>query len=112
MKKTGKERRKSQITKNEHYREMVKQAVENQIAFKYVLNDIWFASAENMMFVKAELKKDFVMPLKSNRNVALNEQAKKKGEYVRLELLELKENSTITVYLEGVSFPLKLAKKV
>ena len=54
-KKDGKEKRRSPIGKNEYYRAMLQQAVTNQIPFQYVLNDVWFASAENMMFVKHTL---------------------------------------------------------
>lgn len=69
--KTGKEKRRSDKTKNEMYRDILQQAVKNQIPFQYALNDIWFASAENMNFVKLTLKKEFVMPLKGNRKVTL-----------------------------------------
>lgn len=67
--KTGKTKRQSLKTKNELYRDLVKQAIANKIQFKYVLNDIWYASAENMQYVKDE-GKDFVMPLKENRKIA------------------------------------------
>ena len=60
-KKTGKEKRKSKTTKNEHARQMLQAVCINKILFKYVLTDIWFASAENMRFVKLDLKKDFIM---------------------------------------------------
>src|SRR3972149_6186495 len=69
--KDGKEKRRSETGKNELYQKLLQQALRNQISFKYVLNDVWFASADNMMFVKHALKKHFVMPLKSNRKVAL-----------------------------------------
>jgi SRSO17 transposase len=78
-KKTGKQKRRAAITKNEVYRQMLKQVVQNQIPFQYVLNDVWFASADNMMFVKHELQRDFVMPLKTNRKVALSLEDKKQG---------------------------------
>ena len=55
-KKTGKERRKSKVTKNERYRQMLKMVCNNQIPFHYVLNDLWFASAENMRYVKLDLE--------------------------------------------------------
>jgi len=58
--KTKKEKRISEKTKNEQYREMLKVCVKNNIKFKYVLNDIWYASSKNMMLVKGELKKDFI----------------------------------------------------
>ncbi len=70
-KKTGKEKRKSAVSKNEHSRSMLRACVQNHIPFRYVLNDIWFAAADNMKLIKNELEKDFVMPLKSNRKVAL-----------------------------------------
>ncbi len=41
--KNGKEKRRSDKTKNEMYRDLLQQTVKNQISFKYALNDIWFA---------------------------------------------------------------------
>ncbi len=38
-----------------------KQRWHNRIPFRYVLNDLWFASAENMRFVKLDLDKEFIM---------------------------------------------------
>jgi len=38
--KTGKKKRRSPITKNEHYRHMLRQVKQNQILFLYVLNDV------------------------------------------------------------------------
>lgn len=81
----SKEKRRSKRTKNEMYRDLVQQAEKNQIVFKYVLNDIWFASAENMKFVKITLKKEFVMPLKTNRKVAVSLSAKQEGCYQRVD---------------------------
>lgn len=60
--KTNQPKRKAVMTKNELYRNLLKSCVHNQIPFKYVLNDIWFASADNMVFVREKLKKNFVMP--------------------------------------------------
>jgi hypothetical protein len=50
--KTGKEKKKSKETKNERYRVLLQACVDNHLPFRYVLNDIWYASAENMRFVK------------------------------------------------------------
>jgi hypothetical protein len=110
--KTGKAKRRSITTKNEHYRQLLKQAVQNQVEFSYVINDIWYAAAENMNFIKQELKKDFVMPLKSNRKVALSRDDKAKGKYVCLETMNIKSECTKEIYLEGVEFPLSLAKQI
>lgn len=110
--KTGKEKRRSPVGKNEYYRQMVQQAVTNQLRFRYVLNDVWFASAENMMFVKQTLLKDFVMPIKSNRKVARSLADKHQGRYVSVETLALEANTLHTVYLEAVTCPLLLLKQV
>lgn len=65
--KDGKTKRRSRLTKNELMRAQLKQQQRNQILYRYVLTDIWFSPAENMSFVKKELKKDFIMAIKSNR---------------------------------------------
>lgn len=110
--KDQKEKRRSPRTKNEMYRDLLQHAVNNQIPFKYVLNDIWFASADNMKFVKTTLKKDFVLPLKTNRKVAVSVSAKQDGRYQRVDTLELEAMKPVTVYLEDVGFPLLLVKQV
>ena len=88
------------------------QAVRNRIVFRYVLNDVWFASAENMRFIKLTVEKEFVMPLKSNRKIALSVADKKQGRYVQLGTLDLKPHTVREIYLEGVEFPLLLVKQV
>ena len=109
---TGKTKRKSPVTKNEVYRSLLRICLNNGIEFKYVLNDVWYSSAENMRYIKQELKKDFIMPLKSNRKVALSLAAKRNGSYSRVESLTLESGRVITVYLEGVEFPLQMIKQV
>lgn len=111
-KKTGKEKRRSTVTKNEVYRQLLRQAKQNQLPFRYVLNDVWYASADNMMFVKHELQREFIMPLKTNRKVALTLEDKHQGQYVRIDTLELEPDTIMTIYLEGVNFPLHLVKQV
>jgi hypothetical protein len=111
-KKTGKLKRRSAVSKNEVYRQLLRQVVHNQIPFRYVVNDVWFASADTMRFVKHDLKRDFVMPLKANRKVALRLEAKKQGQYVRVDELVLEADTVLTIYLEGVDFPLHLVKQV
>ena len=111
-KKDGKQKRRSPIEKNVYYREMIQQAVINQIPFCYVVNDVWYASAENMRFVKLTMQKDFVMPLKRNRKIALRAADKKQGRYVQLGTLDMKPHTIREIYLEGVEFPLLLVKHV
>ena len=111
-KKDGKEKRRSPLGKNDYYRTMLQQAVTNHIPFRYVLNDVWFASAENMVFVRQTLHKDFVMPLKTNRKVAVSATDKQQGRYVSVATLNLEPQATREIYLEGVDFPLLLIKQV
>jgi hypothetical protein len=110
--KTNKAKRVSEKTKNEQYREMLKVCMKNQLKFKYVLNDLWYGSSENMMYVKTVLGKDFVMPIKTNRKIASNKKDKLNGKYVTVSGLEIKENVKQEIYLEGVSFPLVLIKQI
>ena len=65
-----------------------------------------------MRFVKLDLKKEFVMALKRNRKVALSAEDKANGRYQRIDQLDLPEDTTLTIYLEGVSFPLQLVRQV
>src|SRR5579859_1967230 len=111
-KKTGKRKRRSPISKNEYYRELLTAAQGNRIPFQYVLSDVWYSAAENMMFIKHGLDKDFIMPLKANRKVALTQQAKRDGQWVRLDTLTLEANTPLEIYLESVDFPLLLVKQV
>jgi hypothetical protein len=110
--KNGKQKRRSDKTKNEMYRDLLHQAVKNQIPFLYVLNDIWFASAENMNFVHLTLGKEFIMPLKGNRKVATGADAKQEGRYQRVDTLELEPMNPVRVYVEGVAFALLLLKQI
>jgi len=87
---------------------MIAQAVKNKILFRYVLTDIWFASTDNMNYIKSEMKKEFIMALKSNRKVALSEEDKKQGRYHKINELGLPEGEPIQIYLEKVPFPLLL----
>ena len=106
------EQRRSPVSKNTYYQQLLRACVKNTIPFRYVLNDVWYASAENMMFVKHTLMKHFVMPLKSNRKVALSKIEKRQGRYVTVDTLVFKKKTTLEVYLEGVDFPLLLVKQV
>jgi hypothetical protein len=109
-KKTGKKTKKSTISKHEHFRAMLEKLVDNQIKFKHVLADTWFSSAENMIFTKEKLGKNFIMPLKSNRKVALSEENQNAKIFVRIDSVRPGEDTL--VWLEGVDFPLRFACQV
>jgi len=108
--KTGKKSRKSPISKQQHFRNLIATAVDNNIDFKTVLADIWFSSAENMCYIKNDMHKDFILPLKDNRKVALSEEDLASGKFVSIKKLELGES--VLVRLEGVDFLLRLVRQV
>ena len=120
--KTGQHKRRSRQTKNELYRQMLAICVANHLSFRCVVNDVWYSAAENMRFIKETLERDFVMPLKSNRKVALSEADKRAGAYQPLSSLELPAtlridhrccvSPTVSIWLEGVPFALQLSKQV
>lgn len=110
--KDGKSKRRSPTSKNEWYQTLLRQAAQNQIPFRDVLNDVWYSSADNMKFVRHTLNKDFIMPLKANRKVALGLDAKLHGQFVRVEALALESHTRLEIYLEGVDVPLFLVKQI
>lgn len=110
--KTQQPKRRSAITKNARYRMLLAICVHNQVCFKYVLNDVWYASADNMKYVKHVLKKEFVMPLKENRKVALSLEDQQHGQYVAVSSLDLPAGTTRQIWLEAVDFPLLVVRQV
>ena len=109
-KKTGKRKRKSSKTKNELYRQMIERCNYN-FQIDYVVNDSWYASVENMQFVKESLGCNFVMALKSNRKVALSEEDKRANKYIGIKSVQ-PEQQTMEIWLEELNFPLLLVKQV
>ena len=109
--KQGKMKRRSAVTKNEHFRAMLQNCLHNRIPFRYVLNDILFAAAEKMSDIKRELGKELIMALKANRKVALCQQDKQHGRYHRLDQLDLPEDTVTSIYLDQVPFPLYLLRQ-
>jgi len=109
--KTRKEKRKSPVTKNELMQQMIAQAIHNQLKFKYVLADSWFASAANMRFIQKK-KKFFIFDMKTNRQVALSEQDRKAGRWTRIDEIDIPDNAPVEVWLKDLEFPLLLTKQV
>jgi DDE superfamily endonuclease len=109
---TRRTKRKATISKNEQFRELVRQAVNNHILFDYVLADNWFGSKANITFIHQDLKKLFIFGIKSNRCVALTKHDADSGHYQQVKTLEWNDGATNTVYLKDISFPVQLIKKV
>ncbi|MGI0059861.1 MAG: IS701 family transposase [Nitrosotalea sp.] len=112
-KKTGKERRKSEKTKNEYFQEMAIVAiVANKIKCRWILADVWFSSNDNMECIKFDFKKDFVMPIKTNRLVCKTKEEKRKGKFQQVETLNIAENTSEEIYIKELPFPVLLVKQV
>jgi DDE superfamily endonuclease len=111
-KKDGQTKRRSPVSKNEHDQALLRQAKQNQIPFRLVLNAVWYAWADNRMLVKHELETDFIMPLKANRKLALSRAEKQPGRYLRLDSLPLEAGVGREIDREGVDFPRALVKQV
>lgn len=111
-KKTQKMKRRSPVTKNEMARQMILQAIKNQVLFRYILFDAWFSSVENLKFIKQDCKKDVICPIKANRKVAVSLEDKLNGQWQEVSTLEIKANTELEIYLEGVEFPLTLVKQI
>lgn len=110
-KKTGNTKWVSSVSKQERFRRLIRQSLNNKLTFKYVLADSWFSSAENFTFV-AGLTQQFIMPLKSNRKVALSVADHQQGRYQPIESLVIEEHQCLAVWVSGVEFPLVLTKQV
>lgn len=109
--KTGKDKRVSTVNKQERFRQLISQSITNELVFSYILADSWFASAENINFID-KAQRLFIMPLKSNRKVALSRADKLQGKYQSIESLVIEDKQILQVYLEAVDFPLFLTTQV
>src|SRR5215216_2099201 len=106
-------RRRSPETKNEAYRRMLSACKDDRLKFRYVLSDVFYSASQNMSHIKEELKREFIMALKTNRKVALSLEDKRKGAYdERVGSLKLKPGAVLEVHLEQVRFPLFVLKQV
>ena len=84
----------------------------NQVAYRYVLADSWFSAKENLHFIRQTLGKHFVIALKSNRTVALSDEAKRQGTFSRLDALNLPQRQAVRGYLRGLDFAVLLVRQV
>ena len=109
--KTKKEKRISPVTKNEMMRDMIAQAIHNQLKFKYILADSWFGSADNMRFIQKK-KKFFIFDMKTNRQVATSEEDRNAGHWTRIDEIDIPDNTPVTVWLKDLEFPILLTKQV
>ena len=99
--KTQKVKHVCKFTKNEYLRIMLDRA-QQQVAYRYLLADSWYAAADNLRHVRA-LGHHYLMALKSSRTVALNETGRQQGQFQALASLEWPDKQPLRVYLRGVA---------
>ena len=105
--------KKSLFTKNEIMQDKLNILhYSNEVKYKYILFDKWFASTNNLVFIEEELKKKFVCPIKSNRRIALTLEERNNGKYVNISTIDIESGSSRLIYLEGYEKPLRLIKQV
>lgn len=107
---TKRQRRVSDRSKNEMFRDMIDVSISNHLKFRYVLADIWFGSKENMNHILSH-DKHFIFAIKGNRTVALSHEEKLRGVFTNIASLELDEKDK-KVWLKGVDHPVLLIKQV
>jgi len=110
--KTRKRKRASLVTKNELMRAMLQVCVQNKLLFRFVLFDIWFASKENMCYIKKDLVKDFICALKSNRLVAVSEEDYQANRFTPIAELPWQEETLFIGWLKDVPFPMSFVRQV
>ncbi len=107
--KTKKEKRKSDVSKNELMLQMIAQAIANGLMFKYIIADSWFASVANMRFIKQK-KKIFIFDMQSNRLAVVREADRQAGNWTRIDQLPIPNNRPVQVWLKDLEFPVLLTK--
>ena len=108
---TGQLKRKSEVTKNELMREMIEKCLRNGLKFRFVLMDSWFASKGNFEFITGK-GRDFIAALKNNRLVALSEQDRKNKRFVRVDKLDLPEQTAVHGWLKDYAQAVRLVRQV
>lgn len=109
--KTGKQKRRSSVTKNEQARELIGAAIHNQVRFRYCLADSWFSAQENREFIVGK-GKHCIFALKTNRTFAETKEDKLQGVFHGVESLAREENTTKTGYLKGMDMPVRITRQV
>jgi hypothetical protein len=109
--KTGKERRKSENSKNEMMREMINRTIQRHVRFGYIVADSWFASKENMRYIQKK-GKGFIFEINGNRLAAASEREREQGRFVRIARMEIVDEEPIPVYLKDLRFQVIFYKQV
>lgn len=108
--KTQKMSYQSPFTKNEYLQQMLRVA-QPQVAYRYLLADSWYASAQNMCLVRA-LGHHFIFALESSRTVALSEADRAQGRFQPVQSLVFPDTQPLRVFLRSVQEAVLVTRQV
>jgi hypothetical protein len=97
--KTHQVKRRSEVTKNELMRQMISTCINNELKFRFVLTDCWFASVENFEFIR-EKKRHFIAALKDNQLIALSQEDRNNKFYKRVDELNFSGQTAMRGWLK------------
>ena len=104
-------KRRSEVTKNELMREMIDTCIRNELKFRFVLMDSWFAATETFEFIAGK-GRHFIAALKDNRLFAATEEDRKNKRFQRVEDLHLPERTVVRGWLKGYEKEVLVARQV
>ena len=113
--KTQKTKAKSKYTKDEYLRAMLRVALpgrpQQQVAYRYLLADSWYASAEKLNAV-LDLGHHFVVALESSRTVARSGAARAQGQFQALDALAFPDEQPRRVFLRAVEPAVLVSRQI
>lgn len=114
--KTRKERWRSERTKNDMFRDLLRAAHKNAVKFAFALSDSWFTNSENINYVLS-IKKNLIGAVKSNLEVALSKSDRTNGRFVerhpvKISTLGLNPGDLREVYIGSVERPALICRDV
>ncbi|MCP4486359.1 MAG: IS701 family transposase, partial [Gammaproteobacteria bacterium] len=109
---TRREKRRSEVAKNEMLRSMFDTRMKNKIKFSWTLFGSRFGSVENTEHVRLEHTGEFIGALKSGRLAALTGEDRKDRRFTRTDQLKRSEREAVAGRLKGLSFPVRPARLI
>jgi len=108
--KTQKTSYQSPFTKNE-YGQLLLRVAQQQVAYRYLLADSWYASAENRTLVRA-LGHQVIFALESSRSLALSEADRAQGRFQPVPSLVFAATQPVRVFLRAVPEAVLVTRQV
>lgn len=90
---------------------MIQTCIANTLKFCFVLMDSWFSSEENFDFITDKTKR-FIAALKDNRLIALSEDDRRKKHFVRVNELDVPEQTCVRGWLKDYTKEVLVIRQV